>query len=130
MNPESVNRAATLADNLVLMMVAGPEGSFTLYEDQGDSNDYATVYGTTEITQKHSGTTGTYTIGATKGDFPGKLDSRAYTLRIYNTEAPVSATLNGNAIATPAYDSASRCTTVSLPAASTAATRTLKIEYK
>lgn len=130
MNPASVNRAATLAATLELVMVAGPEGSFTLYEDQGDSNDYDTVYGTTEITQKHSGNTGTYTIGAIKGDFPGKLDRRAYTLRIYNTEAPVSATLNGKAIATPAYDSASRCTTVSLPAASTAAARTLKIEYK
>jgi alpha-D-xyloside xylohydrolase len=64
-------------DPITFYVYAGADGSFTLYEDQGTTNDYETsAYAETPITWTDA--TKTVTIGARTGSFTGMLASRTF----------------------------------------------------
>jgi alpha-D-xyloside xylohydrolase len=64
------------ADALEVRVYRGANGSFTLYEDEGDSYNYEKgVYSTIPFTWNEN--TRTLTIGARQGDFPGMLKTRS-----------------------------------------------------
>ncbi len=66
-------------DNLEIRVYPGADGTFTLYEDEGDSYNYEKgVYST--ITFLWNDKTRHLTIGARKGEFPGMLKSRRFTV--------------------------------------------------
>jgi alpha-D-xyloside xylohydrolase len=66
-------------DKLELRVYPGANGSFTLYEDEGDSYNYEKgVYST--ITFEWNDKSRTLTIGNRKGEYPGMLKSRQFTL--------------------------------------------------
>ena len=66
-------------DNLEVRVYPGANGSFTLYEDEGDSYNYEKgVYST--ITFCWNDKARKLTIGARKGEFPGMLKSRQFTI--------------------------------------------------
>ena len=66
-------------DNLEIRVYPGADGSFTLYEDEGDSYNYEKgVYST--IPFRWNNAKKTLTIGARKGNFPGMLTSRTFTV--------------------------------------------------
>ena len=66
-------------DNLELRVYPGADGSFTLYEDEGDNYNYE--YGVcSTITMEWSDRTRTLTIGQRKGSYPGMLQSRKFTI--------------------------------------------------
>ena len=66
-------------DNLEIRVYPGANGSFTLYEDEGDSYSYERgVYST--ITFSWNDKTRQLTIGARKGEFLGMLMSRRFTV--------------------------------------------------
>ena len=66
-------------DNLEIRVYPGANGSFVLYEDEGDSYNYEKgVYST--ITFSWNDKARKLTIGARKGDFPGMLKSRQFTI--------------------------------------------------
>ena len=67
------------ADPITLFVYAGADGAFTLYEDQGTTNDYESA-GFAEIPLKWNDAGKTLTIGARAGSFTGMLASR--TLQI------------------------------------------------
>jgi len=127
-NPPEVKRVTERPSNLVINMVAGPEGHTEFYEDAGDSNNYDTEHAFTTITQKHKGTKGIYTIGARKGAYAGMPENRAYTLNIFNTDAPRKVSINGKP-AEASYDAASRLTTVKLPSAPCSHASKVTVEY-
>ena len=66
-------------DNLELRVYPGADGSFVLYEDEGDNYNYEKgMYSVIQFSwndKKH-----TLTIGARKGEYPGMLQSRAFTV--------------------------------------------------
>jgi alpha-D-xyloside xylohydrolase len=65
------------ADPMELRVYRGADGSFTLYEDEGDSYRYEKgVYATIPIQWKES--TKTLTIGERAGEFPGMLKGRTF----------------------------------------------------
>ena len=66
-------------DNLELRVYPGANGSFVLYEDEGDSYNYEKGTYTT-ITFDWSDKSRTLTIGARRGSYPGMLQSRAFTV--------------------------------------------------
>ena len=66
-------------DNLELRVYPGANGSFTLYEDEGDSYNYEKGTYTT-ITFDWSDKSRTLTIGARRGAYPGMLQSRQFTV--------------------------------------------------
>ena len=66
-------------DNLELRLYPGADGSFTLYEDEGDNYNYERgVYST--ITFLWNDRSRTLTIGQRQGEYPGMLTSRQFTL--------------------------------------------------
>jgi alpha-D-xyloside xylohydrolase len=66
-------------DNLEIRVYPGANGSFVLYEDEGDSYNYEKgVFST--ITFSWNDKARKLTIGARKGEFPGMLKSRQFTV--------------------------------------------------
>lgn len=62
-------------DDLTLRVYPGASGSFTLYEDEGDSYNYEKgMYSTILMTLKGD----TLVIGERKGNFPGMLEHRSF----------------------------------------------------
>ena len=70
-------------DNLELRVYPGANGSFTLYEDEGDGYNYEKgVFST--ITFEWNDKTKTLTIGARQGSYPGMLNDRKFTIVLPN----------------------------------------------
>jgi len=67
------------ADPITLYVYAGSNGAFTLYEDQGTTNDYEKS-AFTEIPLTWNDASGTLTIGARAGSFTGMLASRTFQI--------------------------------------------------
>jgi alpha-D-xyloside xylohydrolase len=66
-------------DNLELRIYPGADGSFTLYEDEGDGYNYEKgIYST--IAMQWNDRTRTLTIGERQGSFPGMLNQRLFTI--------------------------------------------------
>ena len=66
-------------DNLELRVYPGANGTFTLYEDEGDNYNYEKgVYST--ITIKWNDKSRSLTIGKRQGEYPGMLKSRQFTI--------------------------------------------------
>ena len=79
LGPEMQYMGEKTWDNLELRVYPGADGSFTLYEDEGDNYNYEKgVYST--IAFKWNDKTRTLTIGERQGEFPGMLQSRQFTL--------------------------------------------------
>ena len=66
-------------DNLELHIYPGADGDFTLYEDEGDGYNYEKGIYTT-ITFHWNDKTRTLTIGERKGEYPGMLKTRQFTI--------------------------------------------------
>lgn len=70
-------------DNLELRVYPGADGSFTLYEDEGDGYDYEKgIY--TEIPMHWDDATKTLTIDNRQGSYPGMLKSRTFRITAPN----------------------------------------------
>ena len=70
-------------DNLIINVYPGADGTFTLYEDEGDNYNYESgAY--TEIPMKWNDTSHTLTIGSKKGSYNGMLSERKFTVRTPN----------------------------------------------
>ena len=66
-------------DNLELRVYPGADGSFVLYEDEGDNYNYEKgVYST--ITFQWNDKTHIMTIGNRQGSYPGMLQKRQFTI--------------------------------------------------
>ena len=66
-------------DNIELRLYPGADGSFTLYEDEGDSYRYEQGVCST-VTFRWNDRRRTLTIGERKGRFPGMLQQRRFTV--------------------------------------------------
>jgi alpha-D-xyloside xylohydrolase len=78
MGPE-IQYATQRADTIELRVYPGANGSFTLYEDEGDNYDYQSGdYATIPITYNDAAKQ--LTIGARSGSFPGMLQNRVFTI--------------------------------------------------
>jgi alpha-D-xyloside xylohydrolase len=76
MGPQATYATPT-SDPIELRVYTGADGSFTLYEDEGDNYNYEQgSYATIPITWDN--TNQVLTIGSTSGSFPGMLTSRKF----------------------------------------------------
>ena len=66
-------------DNLEIRVYPGADGDFTLYEDEGDGYNYEKGIYTT-ITFHWNNKSRTLTIGNRKGEYPGMLKTRQFTI--------------------------------------------------
>jgi len=67
------------ADPITLYIYTGADGAFTLYEDQGTTNDYEKA-AFSEIPLQWTEASQTLTIGDRKGSFTGMLASRTFQI--------------------------------------------------
>ncbi|HLZ89214.1 MAG TPA: TIM-barrel domain-containing protein, partial [Puia sp.] len=79
MGPEEEYATQKPADTLELRVYPGADGQFTLYEDENEGYGYEQgAFATTTIVWKDK--TRTLSIGAAKGDFPGRLKKRVFNV--------------------------------------------------
>ncbi len=79
LGPEMQYTGETPWDNLELRVYPGADGSFALYEDEGDGYAYEQgVYAT--IPMRWDDRTRTLTIGQRQGSYPGMLQQRRFTV--------------------------------------------------
>lgn len=84
-------------DNLEIRIYTGANGSFTLYEDEGDSYNYERGL-FTEIPFRWNDSAQTLTIGARKGQFPGMLQQRRFRIFIAGKDTQKTVEYNGNEV--------------------------------
>ena len=83
-------------EDVVVAVFPGAEGgSFSLYEDNGDDQHYATEYATTALTSRVEGNDLTVTIGARQGSYKNMPAERRFSVKVYNRFLPIAATVNG-----------------------------------
>ena len=86
-------------DNLELRVYPGANGTFTLYEDEGDNYNYERGQ-YTEIPFQWNNGSRTLIIGARKGQYPGMLQKRQFNIVIVSKGQPTTKTVeyNGQAV--------------------------------
>jgi alpha-glucosidase (family GH31 glycosyl hydrolase) len=122
----------TKAQTLILKVVPGADGSYSLYEDEGDTELYKDgVFSRTEFTQTRNAQSVTLNIGARTGVYPGMPDERAYRAEFIGSEKPERVLINGNEAAsgTWSYDSDNRTVTVNIPTASCDVATAIELRY-
>ena len=83
-------------DEITLLIYPEGSSSFTLYEDDGETNRYREgEYALTEITCRASDTETLVGIAPVNGDSAVARPDRIYTLKIFAAKSPRSATVNG-----------------------------------
>ena len=92
-----------------------PGGEGVLYEDDGDNNDYSTVFATTILRQSFKNNKGEYVITPRQGIYTNGVNARSYTFRIYNTTQPVAVKVNGVETSNYSYDVKRKCTNIDIP---------------
>lgn len=117
LNPTSVERVVDNPNQMILDIVAGQSRTSTLYEDEGDNNDYATDYATTNLVHSVDGRVETYSIEPRTGVQTGLPLSRSWVMNILNAGIPEEVTINGvKADASQwAYEADTRHLTVNVP---------------
>ena len=122
----------TKAPTLILKVVPGADGSYSLYEDEGDTELYKDgVFSRTEFTQTRNAQSVTLNIGARTGVYPDMPDERAYRAEFIGSEKPERVLINGNEAAsgTWSYDSDNRTVTVNVPTASCDVATAIDLRY-
>ena len=131
-NNPSQKSVTTKASTLILKVVPGADGSYSLYEDEGDTELYKDgVFSRTEFTQTRNAQSVTLNIGARTGVYPGMPDERAYRAEFIGSEKPERVLINGNEAAsgTWSYDSDNRTVTVNVPTASCDVATAIELRY-
>lgn len=92
--PYSDNTGQIAGDSLILKVYAGDEGSFTLYEDEGENLNYqAGKYALTTIEYKEQEKK--LSIKAQQGSYIGAPERRSYNIEFYNAVVPEKIFVNG-----------------------------------
>ncbi|WP_342646881.1 TIM-barrel domain-containing protein [Mucilaginibacter sp. CSA2-8R] len=83
-------------EQCVLAVFPGADGATKVYEDGGNSKDYASAYAYTQVVSRHlPGRIQKITIMPRKGQYAGMALSRTYRLQLYGAEMPVQIVANG-----------------------------------
>ena len=112
-NPKMKN-LKTLSDELLLMIAPGADGQTTLYEDEGDTQDYINgAYTTTRMS--YDASTSTLTIAPTEGSFEGMPIERAWQVSFLGQQKPYTVYVNGKPYTEWTWDEQTGNVTVIVP---------------
>lgn len=99
MQPDMAYSDEKPLETLVLDVYAGDKGSFSLYEDDGNSLEYKTGKSAwTQLTFTKAGGRTEVNIGATRGEYSGQPEARSYEVRIHGVTKPGSVTVNNKKV--------------------------------
>ncbi|WP_069466185.1 ricin-type beta-trefoil lectin domain protein [Actinacidiphila rubida] len=88
------NQGQSPLTQLTVNVAAGADGSFSLYQDAGEGSGYTSGQ-STSAPLSWSDSSRTLTIGAQTGAYSGAPSSRAYTLRLSDSDAPTAVSVDG-----------------------------------
>lgn len=97
-----------------LNVYPGANGSFTIYEDNGNDNDYLTRYALTDVNAEQEGSKVTVKVAPRRGDYEGMPSERATSVRIHGRPVAESVMVDGKP-AKSTYDGQTLTTLVELP---------------
>jgi alpha-D-xyloside xylohydrolase len=98
-----IQYAMESADPLEIRIYKGANGSFTLYDDAGDTYDYETgKYATIQLTWDDAA--GKLTVGARKGTYTGILASRTFNVVLVGASKGIGVDVTAAADQTIKYD--------------------------
>ncbi len=115
-------------EEITLAVFPGEQGSFTLYEDQGNDKYYADEYAETPLTAKRNGRELTISIGARKGKYRGMPKERCFKVKVFGSAVPESVTVNGKEVAYE-YLGEELALSVVIPEKTCSRAKTVKIVY-
>jgi len=91
-----ISNLQDLPNHIILKVFPGEKGSFNLYEDQGDNENYkSSAFSLTKITQSENENLKTITIQPTEGSYEGMTKTRRYDLQLPLSFPPSSVKVNG-----------------------------------
>lgn len=129
-NPHVWNLKTT-PDTLIVNVIPGGDGSYSLYEDEGDNDNYQKgVFTRTLFEQKRTDDRITLSVNPRTGSFPGMKTKRTYKVVFKKEAKPLSVALNGNTLAEDkwSYDEASRTLSLYVDSADCSALTTVTVE--
>ena len=85
--PELQYTTEKTADPITVYVYAGADGAFTIYEDEGVNTAYERG-ASARIPLRWNDATGTLTIGAREGSFPGMLQDRTFQVVLVSKAKP------------------------------------------
>ncbi len=95
---KTVNRLNRNDEEITVTVFPKADGRFTMYEDGGNSKDYAESYATTELSSEWNGNVQTIRIAPREGSYDGMPDERGFKVRILASIAPSSVEANGEPV--------------------------------
>ncbi|MGM9833124.1 MAG: TIM-barrel domain-containing protein [Candidatus Limisoma sp.] len=122
------NLKGTDEDVVVTVFPGNEGGSFVMYEDNGDDQNYANEYATTALSNTVDGNEQTIVIGARQGSYVGMPAQRRFSVKLLNRFVPESVTVNGRA-AKCAYDGTDFAVIVDIDETDCSKEKVVKITY-
>lgn len=99
MYDDAVQHLDNNPESMVFSIFPGANGSFNLYEDNGNDQTYNDQNAITTVSNVLKGRQSTITIAAAKGTYKGMPLKRKYQLKMYGSEMPVEVKVNGQPVA-------------------------------
>ena len=125
-------------DKLVIKFIPGSNGSFKLYEDEGDNDNYQSgQYAFTHMEQTVGEDECVYTVHPVEGEYEGMCTERRYDFELLGQQRPLAVTVNDVAYEysdTPSegywsYDEEAATVLVSVPAQSCHEACVVKVRF-
>ena len=116
------------AEDIHVTVFPGGEGTFTMYEDAGNSKDYDTAFATTELSSAWDGRQQTITVSPRKGSYEGMPAERNFKVKVVASVAPLQVTVNGE-VCGYTYDGTDFSFTVDVPVTDCSAPKHIQITY-
>ena len=104
------------------------EGTFLMYEDAGNSKDYAENHATTLLSSSWDGNVQTISIAPRNGTYDGMPSERRFCIKVHASEAPCSVTVNGEDVGYEYLDEG-LAFLIDVPVADCSAEKIIKIAY-
>ena len=96
MQPYNQRMTTTPITELIIRCYPGESGTSTLYEDDGQTQDYTSgKFATTSLAYQRNGDSITITVSPTNGSYTGQPGQRAYRIELPCTEKTTEAAFNG-----------------------------------
>lgn len=82
-------------EDIYVTVYPGGDGRFDMYEDAGNSKDYANEYAVTSLKNSWSENVQTVVIAPRTGTYKGMPEQRCFKVKVVSSVAPLSVTVNG-----------------------------------
>lgn len=111
-----------------IVVVPGGDGSFEMYEDNGNDKEYERNFATTTLVSVRNGNELTVTIGARRGTYSGMPETRNFTLSVLASVIPETVSVNGESTSYR-YDGNELALVIDIPVTDCGLEKVIQITY-